>query len=372
MKKKLLAATICTGVLLLSSSRVLAISPETGPQRLGVQGLDQRPEGLEESTAEETGKLTDKIRLAGVVEIEAAYTRATDQSGSTTDDSDLALATAALLFDAAINDRVTAHTALLYEEGEEIDHLVVDEGFISISPVGPLGLAVGKMYLPFGSFESRFITDPITLTIGETNDTALAASFNNDRLEVSAAIFRGAIKENGEEDEIDNLAGRVVYNLPEEISPGLGLRIGASYSSNLAASDTLQAITITPGEVTDQVAGVSGFISVSLADLLFLEAEYLGALADFALADLTFVDADNRRPAAWNIEIGAEVMADLELALKYEGCAEFGAEAPEKQYGAALLYRLYVDTSLGLEYLAGEFIDDSDSDRITMQLAVEF
>ncbi|MDZ7664104.1 MAG: hypothetical protein U5K27_02035 [Desulfotignum sp.] len=51
-----------------------------------------------------------------------------------------------------------------YEE----DDLFVDEGFITLSGTDafPAFLTAGRQYLPFGYFDSHFVTDPATLDAG--------------------------------------------------------------------------------------------------------------------------------------------------------------------------------------------------------------
>lgn len=60
------------------------------------------------------------------------------------------------------------------------------------------------------------------------------------------------------------------------------------------------------------------------------------------------------------------------LAARYEGGDELGDFLPENQYGAAVTYSLFENTSIALEYLHGEFANDDERDLLTTQLAVEF
>ena len=66
------------------------------------------------------------------------------------------------------------------------------------------------------------------------------------------------------------------------------------------------------------------------------------------------------------------VTEDLEVAIKYEGSDYALDFIPEKQYGAAITYGLFNNTSLALEYLHGEFENDDERDLLTGQLAIEF
>jgi hypothetical protein len=54
----------------------------------------------------------------------------------------------------------------------EDDNLTVDEGFIALGAEEdlPFYLEAGKTVVPFGNYETRFITDPLPLEPGETNE----------------------------------------------------------------------------------------------------------------------------------------------------------------------------------------------------------
>ena len=66
------------------------------------------------------------------------------------------------------------------------------------------------------------------------------------------------------------------------------------------------------------------------------------------------------------------VTEELEVALKYEGGDDLGDFLPNKQYGAALIYGLFENTSLAVEYLDGEYENNDERSLATAQLAIEF
>lgn len=134
----------------------------------------------------------DSINLSGLIEVEAAHESYdfSDTEETDTDSSDIALATVELGIDAEINKHVTGHVLLLWEE-DDTEPVDLDEGFITLSgeDVVPLYLSAGKMYVPFGSFGSHFISDPITLEIGETRESAIRAGFANDMFDISLSVL---------------------------------------------------------------------------------------------------------------------------------------------------------------------------------------
>lgn len=123
---------------------------------------------------------SDAYHLGGVVEVEAGFVNEDDSAMG--DSSDIALATVEIGLDAKLNKNVEAQIVLLYEDGEDF---TVDEGTITLT--GPYGefITAGKMYVPFGMFNSHFISDPLTLELGETNESAILIGYGNDVFDVS-------------------------------------------------------------------------------------------------------------------------------------------------------------------------------------------
>ncbi len=289
-----------------------------------------------------------------------------------TDTSDITLATVELGVDVDVAKHVQGHVTLLWEE-DDTEPLDVDEGFIILDgeEVLPLYLNAGKMYVPFGYYESHFVSDPLTLEIGETNETAVKAGFANDWVDLCAAVYNGDVNEVGDEDDhIDGFAGSAVFTLPEGLVPNLGLMAGASYLSNIAESDGLEGET--PGVLQDDVGGLGAFLSVAYMDRVFFEAEYVAALDPFEAGELSFDNGRRAEPRAWNLEAAFAPVERLELGVRYEGSDDMNDFLPEKQYGAVASYEIFESTTLSLEYLRGTFENDDVRDLITTQFAIEF
>ncbi|MGB2929022.1 MAG: LbtU family siderophore porin [Desulfobacterales bacterium] len=319
------------------------------------------------------GKWADKITLSGLIEAEAYY-EDYDYDNPATDDedsSDITLATVELGVDVDIIKHVKGHVLFLWEE-DDTEPVDVDEGFITLDgeDVVPLYLNVGKLYVPFGNFESHFISDPLTLELGETRESALTVGCVNEWMDVSVSAFNGDIDETGEDNHIESYVASASFSVPEELISNFGIRAGVSYISNIADSDGLEGET--PGQIQDYVDGFNAFLSISFMDKFFLEFEYLGALDEFEAGELSFDGGKEFQPETWNFELAYAATDRLEVAVKYEGGDDLGDFLPEDQYGAALTYGLFENTSLSLEYLHGEFENDDERDLITTQLAVEF
>jgi hypothetical protein len=351
----------------------------------GQPGLPERIRRIEEKFEQKQegflAKWADKITLSGLIEAEAYYEDYDYDTPAEKDEdsSDLTLATVELGIDVDIIKHVKGHLLFLWEE-DDTEPVDLDEGYITIDgeDVVPLYLNVGRLYVPFGNFESHFISDPLTLELGETWESALTVGYVNEWMDLSISAFNGDIDETGEDNHIETYVAAASFSVPEELSSNFGIRAGVSYISNIADSDSLQDEDddenkiITGGEVKDYVEGLSAFLSISYMDKLFFEFEYLGALDEFKANELSFDGGKKFQPETWNFELAYAATDRFEVAVKYEGGDDLGDFLPEDQYGATVTYGLFENTSLALEYLHGKFENDDERDVVTTQLAVEF
>jgi hypothetical protein len=349
------------------------------PTSLEGKGLPERVRRIEEKMAQKQEgileKWADKITLSGLIEAEANYEDYDydDPAADDEDSSDITLATVELGVDVDIIKHVKGHVLFLWEE-DDTEPVDVDEGFITLDgeDVVPLYLNVGKLYVPFGNFESHFISDPLTLELGETRESALTVGCVSEWMDVSVSAFNGDIDETGEDNHIESYVANISFSVPQELISNFGIAAGVSYISNIGDSDNLQDEILPPDGIKDYVDGFNAFLSISFMDKFFLECEYLGALDEFEAGELSFDGGKEFQPETWNFELAYAATDRLEVAVKYEGGDDLGDFLPEDQYGAAVTYGLFEGTSLALEYLHGEFDNDDERDLVTTQLAVEF
>jgi len=336
--------------------------------------VEERLQALEESQAELyhtlaekkaaglATRLTDRITISGLIEVEAAAESLDFADGSSDSASDLALATAQLGFGVKLTEEVRGNISFLFEE--DATDLEVDEAAIDID-YAPLFARFGRLYVPFGVFHSHFISDPLTLELGETRETALLLGYGRELFSLSAFAFNGDAERIGEEDHIRDWGASLV------LTPAEGVELGGSYLSDLADSDAGLV-----GEYRRRVGGWSAFATVERGPF-GASAEVLGATKKFDAADLD-ADGDGRgdRPLAWNLEVSWALLENVEVAARYEGSEEFAGQ-PERQYGADVSWSPWEQTTLSLEYLRGEFDRDFGDgldrrDLVTAQLAFEF
>ncbi|MEJ2038823.1 MAG: LbtU family siderophore porin [Desulfosarcinaceae bacterium] len=339
----------------------------------GVKSLEERVKELEESIkrTEPTGRWYDRIRISGLIEVEAGYGK-TDVKDSDEEDeetSDIDLSNVELYVDAKITENVEGHLNIKYGD----DDIFLDEGFIMLTGPErfPAYLIAGRQYVPFGNYDTFFITDPNTLVLGETNEGAAVAGYRigEELVDISVGVFNGRAQTEGDDDTINSFVAAVTAQ------PLEGLNLGVSYTSNLAASNSFNDEVVDSDNLDSLVGAWSAFVTYEFLERFTLIGEYVGAIDNFKAGEIYAADDGNeRKPAAWNVELGAVLIDDLSVALRYGGSDDGGDDfLPEAQYGAVLNWGFIKNTNLAVEYLHGEFEDDyQDTDTVTAQLAVEF
>ncbi|MDX9710637.1 MAG: LbtU family siderophore porin [Trichloromonas sp.] len=321
--------TLLSALLLLTLAAPSAWA-DAPDQRGEIENLKRRIAALEGREAEPDQPFTLEafgkyLRFHGLLELEGIWEK--PEGGD--ESSDLTLATAQVQLEVEINENIGGHIVFLYEEVEgEDDTVEVDEALIHLTHPfavagGRIGIYGGKMYVPFGMFNSRFVSDPLTLELGETNDTALYFDYLwGDLVEFKTGFFNGEVDTVGDNNSIDSFVAAI------EVTPAEGLSFGVSYISDLAESDG--ELVADESLYRSSVAGGAAYLSASYGILTF-EAEYLTALEDFD-RDLVAANLDlgddasglsGRRPRTWNLELALTPAEGWEVAVKAEHAKDF-------------------------------------------------
>lgn len=345
--------------------------------------LSMRIEQLEKKLGKEGGILPDKwserIALSGLIEVETGYVRTDPKDGDSTDESDIAVSAVELGIDADIVKHVFGHVLFKYEDDEDV---FVDEATITISgeDVVPAYLTAGKMYVPFGNFETHMISDPLTLEIAETRESAIQVGVETGGFYGSAFIFNGDVDEAGEDDNhIDNFGANAGYAMEGD---AFTIDAGISYINNLIDADGWEDKI---GELNEEdenvevelheyVGGLGAYAIVGFGPVTLI-GEYIAALDD-----VEWIDSDGNRSnqdkiAAWNLEIGyAFAIGEKEatVAAALQGTDEAENMLPETRYLGSFGIGIFESTSLTVEYAHDEYENDDEEDAFTAQLAIEF
>ena len=342
-----------------------------------IENLKQRIQALETRGARPTisdppfsllagGKY---LKFSGLSEIEASYSKTRGEAAR----SDLTLATAQLAAEVTVNENIGGHLILLYEEEPGENFLQLDEAVITLRCSRKLlgqvpTLSAGRLYLPFGRFNSFMVSDPLTVELSETRNTAAVVGLDGKSWSLEGGLFNGEVDSG--HDTLDS------YVVALKVTPAEWVSFGAGYLSDLAESDA--ALVADANRYHANVAAASIFGSLTLGPIR-LEAELVAALDDFDPA-LIGLDANGdgapdtsltgRRPRAWALELGWCPDEGLQLAGRFEGARDF--QGNPTRYGGTVSYELFPHTIVALEYLRQDPRQAADSDTVTAQLALAY
>ncbi len=323
---------------------------------------------FEKKFLEDGIEIVPGVVLSGLLEVEANYETLKKDEGGYEHNSDITLATFELGLDVDVIRYLHGHALLLWEEDgtEPID---LDEGIITLGLEEdfPYFLSAGKLYVPFGVFESHMVSDPLTLELGETRESAVLIGMEHDLFVVSAGAFKGDIQKVDRDSRINNLVAGI------DFTPIEGLIAGVSYITDIADSEGLTEL-VPEGTLKKLVGGISAYFVFEIGPVT-LNGEYLGALDKFEDIPVPAgeeTELEGREPKAWNFEVAClfEDM-DWEVALRYEGSNDF-PEFPIGQGGICLSWGVLPNTTLATEYLYGEFKNNDKRNLTIVQLAFEF
>lgn len=304
---------------------------------------------------------------AGVVlELEAGW-----ESQGSESSSDIVLATFEFGIEAEISDLISGSALLLWEE-DDTEPVDLDEAVITLTcPEGLFTLDAGKLYLPFGNFNSHVVSDPITVELAEARESGAVIGYESGIVSIQAALFNGDLDEEGD-DDVDGVSVALT------VAPAEGIEAGVYWVSDIGESGGIEGLIAEVAEEAEEaageavayseVAGFGGYVCVQAGDLAF-DVEYIAAADDFAaglLADKSL------SPSAWNAELAFQSIERWEFAVKVEGSDEFPG-FPETQFGGAIAFGIDDNAAVKVEYLHGTFEgDEDDRDIVTGQLSVEF
>ncbi|SMC39553.1 porin [Desulfocicer vacuolatum DSM 3385] len=311
-----------------------------------------------------------KIDLSGCIEIEVGFE---DNGVDDEDSSDISLATAEVGLEATPTDWLTGFVLFSWDDDEE--EMIFDEAHITLggSDSIPYYLQAGKLYLPFGVYETNMISDPLTLDLGETVDNAIQVGVDMGGVSAAAYIFNGDSDEVDEDDAIRCFGASLAY---EYSSDTFSLAVGADWMNNLFESDGLIDVAEDHSGIVDYVDGYALHTLACMGPVAFM-AEYVAASDDISFADKTEIDA----PAAWALELGYTVeLAGKEttFALGYQGSEDAVDILPESKLLCSVGMGFNDYFSAAVEYATAEDYDTSDGgsgedvDTVTLQLALEF
>lgn len=308
--------------------------------------------------------VTDNVTLSGLMQAEVSNS----SDFNNNDKSDVRLDTFQLALDTKANEWISGHIVFLYEE-DNTEPMVLDEGSITLGGTEetPSFLTVGKMYVPFGVFESNMISDSLTLQLAETNQSAIQVGYTSSDLYGSIYAFNCDTQEAGD-DQIECFGANIGMNHTDE---DLSVTLEAGYISNIADTD---ALDVADG-VNDYAGGYALSANISLADFGLI-GEYISALDA-----IEYTGGATIEPSAYTLEATYSfTMIDMDsiFALGYQATDEMAGTLPETRIMGVLGTDLTDNVSVSLEYFWDEDYSltdggtDETAQQVTAQVALSF
>ena len=274
--------------------------------------------------------------LSGLVEVEAGFV-----SNDEEDSSDLTVPTIELGIDNKLNDKLEGHLLFLYEQGENSDNIAVDEATLTFKPREGLEVSAGRMYVPFGKFDSHMVSDPLTLELAETQEEAVQLGLSSGNVSGSAYVFKD--DEDGG-NKIDDYGINLDY-----------------------ATETVSAGVNYISDVNDKAAAGIGVYATGQIGRFGVLAEHIN------VDEVTLEDDSTAKPSATNVEASLDLGNDRTVAVAYQQTKEAEAlELPETATGIAYRMPVFEKASFAAEYRNNEAYDGSKEDVVTLQVAYEF
>ena len=278
--------------------------------------------------------------LSGLMEVEGQVAK----SKSTQGESDLEHSTLELGLEHKLNKQLDLEVVFLYEEGEG-DGGQVDQALVRFNELSlPVEIVLGLQYLPFGSFSSNLINDPLTLELAETSQAAVNVHSTGLPINLGLALYKGAIEHTDTEWQPDwtFYTEYTTQNL-------LDISINAYLSSELVNSNALSEL-VSDEILSERIPG--GGIAIQFAHRNnSLDLECITATAQFKTGIFT-----NQKPSACHFEYAyefAETAKNWTVALGYSSSQDaFILELPENRASVGISASVMQNVSMGFELLS--------------------
>lgn len=324
------------------------------------------------------------LEIGGHADLDSVHTRPENEGGYTnTGISEVGLSLAA-----AVTDWAAVEAGFLYENtdlGEKQDVFGSEAAFLETAtfrfgpPEGPWSLAAGRQFLPIGVFDTRMISDPLTLEVAETNEISVSLGWSSGGLQATLFGF-------GKNDGLESANGVGGYGAAVSFSSereetGLALNLAFtsdfSYSANMVS---LLAGTTAHEGPANRIAGLSAHAALRYGAAALI-AEYVGALDSYAVREMEFAGR-GAQPASWLLEAAYDfdvLGRNATAALGYQATREVLAlELPERRLLAVLCVQVAEPFTLAVEwgrdrdYAAGKGGSGESYNFVTAQLSWAF
>ena len=334
---------LATVITVFATSILSASAAESTQQQIAE--LKRRIEALEQQQHEEQ---PGTVRWSGALELEALYEKQYDENST----SDLQVATAYLAAESRLQPNLLAAVSFLYEENET--SLEIDEAYLSYGMSEQFAITVGQLYLPFGQFRTSVISDPLTLELGETRETAAMITYKQDQLTVKGYIFRGNSSASTDTIESGGIRGASGFRYAD----GKGF-VSFDFISNLLDSSSLSATGIDFDDKAEAMAaafywqnGIWGTSMEYMTALFDIDSETPGLVDDKKPAAIQLECFYNDTVKNHNVTLAASVQQTRDALL---------IGLPERRWAVSVAVPLRSDLAVSAQLYADEDYGQSDS-----------
>ena len=306
-------------------------------------------------------EVSDQLEVFGNVEVQYGAIR-----GDVDHEYGTALSTAAVGAKVKPNDKFDVTASWLYEENlHSVETpLDIDEAYATWHALADekLDISAGKKYLPFGSYTSAMISDPLTLQLGETRrDAVLQANGKNGNLSATGYIFEGKSTKPADEGDHKNGFGLGLGYENDKVGGGI------HYMSNLAESDNFD-----PKDVARKIPAVSIHGQAELGRVTVI-GEHLMATKSFQEGDLDEEITTAAKPSATQLEANLDLNNERVLAVAWNQTRNAEEIGLAKQfYGVTYGQPLFKDLTGAVELSEAKDYDNAKARALTLQLSYEF
>ncbi len=277
-------------------------------------------------------KSANTPKMSGVIEVEAGFS-----DGS----SDINLATVEVGLDHSFNDKAEGHLLFLYEGGED-DNIAVDEATITLHPSKSMSITAGRMYVPFGQFDSNMLSSPLTSELGETQEEAIQLGFSSGNFSSAIYLFKDDADAS---DKIDDYGVNLGY---ESDAFAAGISMISDVNDQSSENNSAKGLAL-------HAKGTMGRTTV---------------IAEHLTVNKT---ADGDKPQASNLELGFDMGSDRTLAVAVQKTKNAEAlDLPKNSVGIAYSMPVYEKVGLAAEVVRNKGYDDKSDTVTTLQLSYEF
>lgn len=315
-------------------------------------------------------QITDWLSVSGLIELETAYSRNHFTDNRDRTESERPALALQLGMEITVSDWLEAELIYDVETNGKRKLSGLDEAMVGVD-LEPWGFKAGRQYLPFGEYYSYFVSGPMQ-DFGEARADSLIIDYAvSDQFEITGYILDGDSKQSGSDGFYSDWDWGANIEL---VSVNEAIRINVGYLSDLAESDG-SLLADSGNSYSQRVPAWNGNILLGF-DHIEMTAEVVQASRAF-----TEFEKGVDRPFAWNLELAYFPKYSVQYALRL-GFSDELVGQPRWQYGVALTWRPFKNTSLSLEYLRNEYkkefvLDDNDNelnsrDQVAAQLSIEF